>query len=117
MKWRLIWVTPLVRELPREGVTGEDSHTSPKGSVQSNECPEWTLPEWTVLANQPELLPLGYFFPFIQVSANILSISSVMHEGEAEQETILLISSAPVASLVQFEQPVVLREEAAPVLK
>lgn len=112
MKWRLIWVTPLVRELPREGVTGEDSHTSPKGSVQSHECPEWT-----VLANQPELLPLGYFFPFIQVSANILSISSVMHEGEAEQETILLISSAPVASLVQFEQPVVLREEAALVLK
>ena len=40
-----MWATLLVREVPSEGVTGEDSHTRPKGSVQSNECPEWTLPE------------------------------------------------------------------------
>ena len=35
-----MWVTLLVREVPREWVTAEDSHTRPKGSVQSNECPE-----------------------------------------------------------------------------
>ena len=29
-----MWATLLVREVPREGVTGEDSHTRPKGSVQ-----------------------------------------------------------------------------------
>ena len=46
-----MWVTLLVRELPREGVTGEDSHTRPKGCFQSNDRPEWTVPE-----NQPELL-------------------------------------------------------------
>ena len=60
-----------------EGMTGKDSHIRPKGSAQSSECPERHFPPQT----NPELLPLGYFLPFIKVSVNILSISNIMHEG------------------------------------